>query len=196
MNRKNPPPLKVMLLKDATHRLEWVTSSLEKADCSVVHFSGSLLEMERAICREEPDVIMIDTESPNRDTLEHICLFGQTCPMPVVVFTEDDDSTKLRQALRSGVAAYVVSGLSSERVRPVLEAAIVRHEIHTEMTRELTEVKTTLEEQKTIDRAKRVLIKQGMSEDEAYRALRKRAMDDGTSLAEAASKLLQRTRLA
>jgi response regulator NasT len=80
-------PLKVMLLKDATHRLEWVTQSLRDAECEVVHFSGSLMEMEDAIRREAPDVIMIDTESPSRDTLEHVCLYCQLCPRPVVMFT-------------------------------------------------------------------------------------------------------------
>lgn len=183
--------LKVMLLKDATHRLEWVTQSLEDASCEVVHFSGSLLKMESAIEREQPDVIMIDTESPNRDTLEHICLYSRTCPMPVVVFTEDEDTDKLRQAVRAGVAAYVVAGLSSERVRPILEAAITRHEVQTEMAQELSQAKASLADQKLIDQAKRHLIRHGLSEEQAYQALRRLAMDSGTPLAEAARKVMR-----
>jgi response regulator NasT len=187
--------LKIMLLKDATHRLEWVTQSLQDASCEVVHFSGSLLKMEEAILREQPDVIMIDTESPNRDTLEHICLYSRTCPMPVVVFTEDEDTDKLRQAVRAGVAAYVVAGLSSERVRPILEAAIARHEVQAEMAQELSQAKASLEDQKLIDQAKRQLIRQSMNEEEAYKALRKLAMDSGTPLAEAARKVMRLKRL-
>ena len=99
-NSSPPKDLKVMLLKDATHRLEWVTHSLQNASCEVVHFSGSLMEMEDAIAREAPDVIMIDTESPSRDTLEHVCLYSQLCPRPVVMFTEDGDTEKLRKAVR------------------------------------------------------------------------------------------------
>lgn len=187
--------LKVMLLKDATHRLEWVTQSLQDASCEVAHFSGSLLEMEGAILREQPDVIMIDTESPNRDTLEHICLYSRTCPMPVVVFTEDEDTEKLRQAVRAGVAAYVVAGLSAERVRPILEAAITRHEVQSEMAQELSMAKASLQDQKLIDQAKRQLIRHGMSEEEAYQAMRKLAMDSGTPLAEAARKVMRLERL-
>jgi response regulator NasT len=187
--------LKVMLLKDATHRLEWVTQSLRDASCEVVHFSGSLLKTESAIVREQPDVIMIDIESPNRDTLEHICLYSRTCPMPVVVFTEDEDTDKLRQAVRAGVAAYVVSGLSSERVRPILEAAIARHEVQSEMAQELSQAKASLEDQKLINQAKRQLIRHGLSEEQAYQALRKLAMDSGTPLAEAARKVMRQKRL-
>lgn len=188
-------PLKVMLLTDATHRLEWVTQSLRDADCEVVHFSGTLLQMEAAIRDAQPDVIMIDTESPSRDTLEHICLYGQTCPHPVVVFTEDADTDKLRRAVRAGVSAYVVAGLSAERVRPILEAAITRHEIQTELARELSEAKASLKDQRLIDQAKRHLIRQGLAEDEAYRALRKLAMDSGTPLAEAARRVMRMPRL-
>lgn len=180
-----------MLLKGATHRLEWVTQSLQDALCEVVHFSGSLMDMESAIQREQPDVIMIDTESPSRDTLEHICLYSQVCPQPVVVFTDDHDTEKLRQAVRAGVASYVVSGLSAERVRPILEAAITRHEIKAEMTQELSEAKASLQEQRQINQAKRHLIKQGFSEEEAYQALRKLAMDTSTPLAEAARKVVR-----
>ena len=181
---------KVLLLKDKTHRLEWVTDSLHTSDCDVVHFSGSLLQMESAILKEAPDIIMIDTESPNRDTLEHICLYSQVCHKPVVVFTEDQDTEKLRKAVRAGVAAYVVSGLSAERVRPILEAAVTRHEIQTEMMRELNAAKTSLKDQKLIEKAKRLLIKQGKSEDEAYKTLRSLAMYNGNTIAEIARQIL------
>lgn len=194
MNKKktsSQKALKVMLLKDATHRLEWVTQSLQDASCEVVHFSGSLMDMETAILRESPDVIMIDTESPSRDTLEHVCLYCQICPRPVVMFTEDNDSEKLRQAVRAGVAAYVVAGLSSERVRPILEAAIARHEIQSEMVQELSAARATLKDKQLIDQAKRQLIRQGLTEEQAYGALRKLAMDSGTPLAEAARKVMR-----
>jgi response regulator NasT len=195
MNRRKAAPaqqpLKVMLLRDATHRLEWVMQSLRDADCEVVPFSGSLLEMEGAIMREAPDVIMIDTESPSRDTLEHVCLYSQICPRPVVMFTEDSDTEKLRQAVRAGVAAYVVAGLSAERLRPILEAAITRHEVQNELAQELSQTKATLADKELIDRAKRQLIQQGLSEEEAYRRLRKQAMDSGHSVADAARMLMR-----
>jgi response regulator NasT len=190
-----PPPLKVLLLKDATHRLEWVTQSLRDADCEVVHFSGSLMEMEEAILREAPDVIMIDTDSPSRDTLEHVCLCSQVCPRPIVMFTEDKDTEKLRQAVRAGVAAYVVAGLSAERVRPILEAAITRHEVQNEMAQELSQTKSALQDKESIEQAKRLLIRQGLSEEEAYQRLRKLAMDSGISVAEAARRLLRNKRM-
>jgi two-component system, response regulator / RNA-binding antiterminator len=190
MNAEHLPPLRVMLLKDATHRLPWVTKSLREAGCEVVPFSGSLLELEAAILREEPDVIMIETDSPSRDTLEHVCIYCQVCPRPIVLFTDDDDTDKLRQAVRAGVSAYVVAGLSAERVRPILEAAIARFQVQRELAEELNKTRATLEDRSLIDRAKRHLIKQGLSEEAAYHAIRRAAMEQRLSMAEAARVLL------
>jgi response regulator NasT len=102
------------------------------------------------------------------------------------MFTEDGDTDKLRTAVRAGVAAYVVAGLSTERVRPILEAAITRHEIKNELAQELSQARTALEDKELIDQAKRQLIRQGLSEEAAYRRLRKIAMDSGRSMAEVA----------
>ncbi|NWG76322.1 MAG: ANTAR domain-containing protein [Rubrivivax sp.] len=111
------------------------------------------------------------------------------------MFTEDKDTEKLRQAVRAGVAAYVVAGLSAERVRPILEAAITRHEVQNEMAQELSQTKSALQDKESIDQAKRLLIKQGMSEEEAYQRLRKQAMDSGISVADAARRLLKTRRM-
>jgi two-component system, response regulator / RNA-binding antiterminator len=191
MNAEYLPPLRVMLLKDATHRLPWVTKSLHEAGCEVVPFSGSLLELEAAIVREEPDVIMIETDSPSRDTLEHVCIYCQVCPRPIVLFTDDDDTDKLRQAVRAGVSAYVVAGLSTERVRPILEAAIARFQVQRELADELNKTRATLEDRTLIDRAKRYLIRQGLGEEAAYHAIRRLAMEQRLSMAEAARMLLR-----
>lgn len=191
MNAECLPPLRVMLLKDATHRLPWVTQALREAGCEVVPFSGSLLELEGAILRDEPDVIMIETDSPSRDTLEHVCIYCSVCPRPVVLFTDDADTDKMRRAIRAGVSAYVVAGLSSERVRPILEAAMARFQVQRELAEELTRTRATLEDKRLIDRAKRHLIKQGQSEEAAYHRIRKLAMESRLTIAEAARVLLR-----
>jgi response regulator NasT len=92
--------------------------------------------------------------------------------------------------VRAGVAAYVVAGLSTERLRPILEAAIARHEVQNELAQELSHARTSLQDKEVIDQAKRQLIKQGLSEEEAYRRLRKLAMDSGLSLADVARGLV------
>lgn len=62
----------------------------------------------------QPDVIIIDMESPDRDTLEHMCCIGRD--LPLVMFTHDGDEEKIHLAMHAGVSAYIVNGLSTGAV--------------------------------------------------------------------------------
>ena len=100
---------------------------------------------------------------------------------------EHSDEALMRDAVAAGVSAYVVDGLAPERVKFVVDVAMARFEATEGLRRELEEAKTTLAERKIIDRAKGILMQtRAMSEDEAYKALRKLAMDRGRKMADVA----------
>lgn len=139
-----------------------------------------------------PDVILIQTESPSRDTLEHLAVINEAAPRPVVMFARNGDGRVMRKAFKAGVSAYVVDGLAPGRLKPLIEVAIARFEEHQELKRERDVATQALAERKTIDRAKGVLMKaRGMGEDAAYAALRKLAMDRGQPLARAAADVIE-----
>ena len=94
-------------------------------------------------------------------------------------------------AIEAGVSAYVVDGLSPERIKPVIDTAIVRFGIVRQMRNELAATRRALEERKVIDRAKGLLMKaKGIDEGAAYALLRKTAMDQGRRVAEVAEALV------
>ncbi len=138
-----------------------------------------------------PDMIIVDAESEARDTLEHVVMATRDARRPIVLFTNDDDTTHVRDAIAAGVTAYVVAGLASDRVKPVLEVAMARFQHEEAMRRELTDARSQLSDRKVIDRAKGLLMKRhAVSEDEAYLRLRKAAMDKGMKLADVAQRIL------
>ncbi|MEJ2257258.1 MAG: DUF1611 domain-containing protein, partial [Woeseiaceae bacterium] len=85
-------------------------------------------EIEHAVYsaweQEHPDVIIIDMDSPDRDTLEHMRSISVDRPKPIVMFAEDGDSATIEEAVRAGVSAYVVDGLNPGRVKPIMEVAL------------------------------------------------------------------------
>lgn len=112
-------------------------------------------------------------------------------PRPIVMFTQDQDRTLMREALEAGVSAYVVDGLSVERVRPIVEVALARFEQWQALRRELDQAQTNLAERKVIERAKGIVMKQrGCTESEAYVLLRKLAMDRHQRLAHVAESVI------
>lgn len=139
----------------------------------------------------QPDMIVVDAESQARDTLEHVVMATRDARRPIVLFTDDDDTTHVRDAIAAGVTAYVVAGLAPERVKPVLDIALARFEHEERLRSELAEARSQLSERKVIERAKGILMKrQGIPEEEAYARLRKTAMDKGLKVAEVAQRIV------
>jgi response regulator NasT len=139
----------------------------------------------------KPHIVIVAADSPDRDTLEHISLTTRNAPRPVVMFTQDGASETIRAAVKAGVSAYVVDGLSPERIRPILEVACARFEAHQALAERLAETERQLAERKAVERAKGLLMqRRGLSEDEAYRELRRLAMQTGKRMGEVAETLL------
>jgi response regulator NasT len=139
----------------------------------------------------QPDMIIVDAESEARDALEHVVVATRDARRPIVMFTNDSDTRHVKDAVAAGVSAYIVAGLSPERIRPILDVALARFHHEQALRAELAEAKTELHERKLIDRAKGLLMqRQALSEQEAYAKLRKTAMDKGLKMAEVAQRML------
>ena len=139
----------------------------------------------------KPDVIIIDIQSPDRDTLEYMQIITQEDPKPIVMFADDDDSGVISSAVRAGVSAYIVDGLNKNRVKPIMDVAIARFREYQALRNELQKTRSSLEERKLVDKAKGVLMKhRGISEDEAYRELRTLAMNRNKKIADIAKDVL------
>lgn len=139
----------------------------------------------------QPDMIIVDAESQARDTLEHVVLATRDARRPIVMFTDDEDTTHVRDAIAAGVTAYVVAGLAPERVKPVLEVALARFEHEEALRRELAEARSQLADRKVVDRAKGLLMQRHqIGEPEAYARIRKAAMDKGLKMADIAQRIV------
>ena len=143
-----------------------------------------------------PDMIIVDAESDARDALEHVVVATRDARRPIVLFTNDEDTTHVKDAVAAGVSAYIVDGLAPERIRPILEVAMARFEHEQDLRRELADARSELQNRKVIDRAKALLMQRhGLSEDAAYARLRKAAMDKGLKLAEVSQRMLDAAEL-
>ncbi len=146
-------------------------------------------DLEGQIARLQPDLIIVDEQSDA--AIQRVVAATANARRPIVCFTEDDDRQKMHSAIRAGVSAYVVQGLSAERVKAVLDVALTRFRVEQELREELEETRNKLAERKTIERAKGLLMeRQQCSEDEAYSRLRRLAMDKNLKLVDVAQRML------
>jgi two-component system, response regulator / RNA-binding antiterminator len=139
----------------------------------------------------EPDVIVVASDSPDRDTIDSLRQASVAKPRPVVMFVDRSEPGFAEEAVRAGVSAYVVDGLAAGRVRAVLEVAMSRFQLMNQLRQDLEKAKADLASRKTVERAKALLMKErGLEEEGAYRLLRKLSMDSGRPLGAVAADLL------
>jgi two-component system, response regulator / RNA-binding antiterminator len=168
-----------------------VCNALCLAGYEVTAALTSPLTLLKTIDALRPDVIVIDTDSPSRDVLEHLVVMTQHTPRPVVMFATDDAPETIREAVRAGVSAYVVDGLDAARVRPIVDAAVASFEAMQGLRAQLAQANDKLNERKLVERAKGILMRtRGLDEESAYALMRKRAMDRKLRIAEVAQQLI------
>ena len=139
----------------------------------------------------QPDVIIVDAESDAHDSLEHVVMATRNDRRPIVLFTNDNDTTRVKDAVAAGVSAYVVADLSPERIRPILDVALARFKHEMGLRQELADAKGALKDRKAVDRAKALLMQhQELTEEVAFEKLRNAAMDKGLRMGEVAQRML------
>ena len=133
-----------MLVDEDPDRAAGLRAALEANGCEVVSRLASPLEIYDAVAAISPDVIIIDTESPSRDSLESLAFVSRDRPHPIVMFSGDRSSESIRGAIRAGVSAYIVDGLSAARLQPILDVAVQRFLAEQSLKEELADAKTQL----------------------------------------------------
>ncbi len=195
MNMANPA-LRILVIDTSAARSSALSQALESAGYQVVALLHSHQLLHEQIERHQPDVILIDIDSPDRDTLESLREVHHNQPRPIVMFSDANDSALIEAAVQAGVSAYVVDGMQPHRLRPIIEVAIARFREFQSLRVELQQTKSKLAERREVEKAKGILMKQkGMSEEDAYQALRKLAMDQGLKIGEVARQLINVAKL-
>lgn len=183
--------LRIAVVESDVDRAHQFVDALSEAGAYDIRVIGDVAGLAARIAEFAPDVVLVDVENPNRDALEELTLATGPTDRAVAMFVDKSDDALTSAAIEAGVSAYVVNGLSRERIKPVLDAAVARFKMVSRMRRELEATKAALAERKTIDRAKGLIMAaRGLSEDEAYALLRRTAMDQGKKISDVAAALI------
>ena len=190
--------MRIVIVDDSGLRATVLEGGLREAGYDDIHVvppdGGFVARIERMA----PDVVLMDLGSPSRDTLEEMLVVSRALARPIAMFVDRSDEMMIGAAIDAGVSAYVVDGLRKERVKPVLDLAIRRFNAFARMQTELDVAKTerdqarvALQERRTIDRAKAILMhNRSLTEPDAYALLRSTAMNQGKKIVEVAEALI------
>lgn len=135
------------------------------------------------IRRASPDVVVCAAGLPDGDGVQAAAQVVQA-DCPVVLFTSHTEDALVERAQSAGVMAFLLKPLRPAELAPVLDLAVARF-------KDNRQLKQSLEGRKVIERAKGTLMARlGLTEDEAFRRLRRAAMDSRRPMVDIARELL------
>ena len=183
--------LRVLIVDQNVIRASILEEGLREAGYRDVIVVRDMQNLLRRILDEEPDVILIDLENPNRDVLEQMCQVSRVVSRPVAMFVDNTDAGMIESAIEAGVGAYVVDGLRKERVKAIVDTTISRFRAFSRLRTELDETRQQLADRKVIDRAKGILMRERqIDEEQAYQLMRRTAMSENLRLADVARSII------
>ena len=183
--------LQIILVDEVKTVSDMIKDSLEQAGHDVVAQLCPDQDMLAYVKKLSPDMLVVNVKIPDAAFLQNIAEVNRIQPLPVVLFAEVDRKEMVELIVQCGVSAYVVDGLESNRIEPIVNIAMARFSQMTGLRKELADTKQVLAGRKTIDRAKGVIMaRRGCTEDEAYNSLRKLAMDRNQRMAEVADNVI------
>ena len=183
--------LKIAIVDESPIRAAILEDGLREAGVTLVERIAETRNLLARVYAMDPDVILIDLESPSRDELEQMFQVSRAVKRPIAMFVDQSDTASIQASVDAGVSAYIVGNLQKDRIKTILDLCISRFNAFARLQGELDQAKDALQERKIIDRAKGVLMKaKKLSEEDAYALLRKTAMNEHKKIAEIAQSVV------
>lgn len=188
--------MRIALIDENKARAAIIEQGLLSLPDVSVHVLSERMGMARAIVEIDPDVVLMDLGNPSRDMLEEYFSVSRAIARPVAMFVDQSDEESIGAAIDAGVSAYIVDGMTPQRLRPIVDLAIRRFNAFARLQDELKEAKDALSDRATIDAAKRVLMDgRGLTEPAAYKLLRDHAMQSNKRIVDVADAIVTADRL-
>src|SRR5256714_3403269 len=139
----------------------------------------------------KPDLVILDIKMPIMDGLAAAEKIAGARLAPVLVLTAFSQRDLVEQARAAGALAYLVKPFQKSDLIPAIEMALGRYAELASLERDVGNLAERLEERKTIDRAKGVLMDQhGKTEQEAWRFLQQQAMHNRVKVHDVARRVV------
>ncbi|RTR22436.1 ANTAR domain-containing protein [Azospirillum griseum] len=191
VNQGKGDTVRVLVVDDDADRAALVERSLRDSGATVAAVIGVDTDLRAALHQHRPDVIVVDLAAPDRDYLEDLMTINQETPRPVALLIGEEDRPLMARAIRAGVSLYAVDGLSAKLIRSIINTVTGHFDRYRAVNEELERSRAALNDRKVIERAKGLLMAhRDLTEDQAYKALRKMAMDQNKRLVEVAGAVL------
>ncbi|WP_105617794.1 ANTAR domain-containing response regulator [Vallitalea okinawensis] len=145
------------------------------------------------LCREfRPDLVLMDVKMPLLNGLKATKIITEeqltNC---IILLTAYSGQEFIEEAKNLGVMGYLVKPINDRNLLPAIEIALSKSRQIENIKNDAKKAKQQVEDRKFIEKAKGVLIKNYcMSEEDAYKKIRKLSMNKGRSMKDIAQAII------
>lgn len=181
----------LILVADSPENAQPLLKAASRTGYRIVKLIGADDGASRYVESLCPDALIFVSDEIGRRLLREIELVSERRPTPIIVFTRDAQQASIDAAVKAGVTNYVVDCNNPERLTSLLGVAKARFLEQQDLKKKLLQTKIALHERKSIDKAKGIIMKsKRLSEDQAYSAMRKLAMNHNKRIGEIAEQII------
>jgi response regulator NasT len=187
MNR----PLRIVVADDELDMRDYFRKILPLLGHEVVGVAQNGRELVELCTSTRPDLVITDIKMPDMDGIDAAAQIYRKAALPVILVSAHNDPEFIRRAELDHIMAYLVKPIKQADLEPAIGIAVHRFEQFQALRKETTDLKQALEDRKTIEKAKGIMMKKaGLDENDAFRRLQKLASDKNRKLIEIAQMIL------
>ncbi len=184
--------LRILLVDSDPERAGSLERTLAEAGFTQVLRANADADLVETVRRIAPDLVIFDMALPDRDALEGVRALSSRAPRPIVMFSDKDDPAFVEDAIGAGVCSYNLAGVSDRDMKAIVASAVALFRRYSRVETELAAATAQLDERRVIERAKALLMAaRKVTEPQAYRWLRNKAMNDNRRVAQVAADLIR-----
>lgn len=139
----------------------------------------------------DADLAILDIQMPLTNGLEAAKTIARKHPMPIIILTAYGQQDLIEKAVQLPIQGYLIKPVNEKDLAAAIGVAMARFEETQTSLRENVKLRENLETRKIIDRARGVLMQQGLTEEEAYQSIQRQARDAQVSMRQIAERILE-----
>ncbi|HSU15775.1 ANTAR domain-containing response regulator [Longimicrobium sp.] len=179
--------MRILVADDEPASAEALKDLLEIIGHQVVGPACDGAEAVRLARCEHPDLAILDIDMPRLSGLDAIDQITRSRPIPVIVLTAHCDAEFVDRAAELPVFNYLTKPAGADRIVPAIRMATARFREWSALNGRVSELSQKMDERKTIERAKGILMEvRGINEGDAYRLIQRESQQRSRSMIDVA----------
>jgi two-component system, response regulator PdtaR len=183
-------PLRIVVADDEPDMRQYFQRMLPRLGHKVVAAAINGRELVDLCRAENPDLVITDIKMPELDGIDAALQIEQHRPVPIILVSAYHDAALIRRAEANHIVGYLVKPIKQADLEPSIALAVRRFEEFQALRKEAADLRQALEDRKIIERAKALMRKAGLKEEDAFQRLQERAQAENVTLVQAATSVL------